>query len=508
MARRLPKIVGYAAFFVAAFGFFLFVLFPVDRFTVAVEQQLSNKLGRKVEIESMHLSPFGTLKAANVEIEVPVAQVEEESAESVPAQGDSDGSAAKKAETKKPRYFIEEIAIDVGLLSLLWGNLDVELSMDVFGGEVQIAYDGPKPAPAARGPLRPPSARRRSSRPAASAENGEEVQDVQEPQDEEEVDVSSLSVEFEASDISLKQIHDLRNSLPVPIAGQLDLSLELESEDGQLSNADGELKVELRDVTLSTKGFKADMGGMQMDVPPLTIASAELHIVFVKGEGEVKSFKIDSKHFDAKLEGSFNLGDRPEAMRFDLYFMFKVLDAYVAQSDTLKTILPSLDSFSSKAQRAHRPDGYYGFRFRGPWRSATFQPSATFTSRKSGATRERSSRERRGSSRPTRPYGSNGNVGEPDIDVGDDQPNPSRPGRFEGAPPPMLSPPEPSYERPEPPSMDESPEIQVPPQMPSMPEPMMDEPMDEDPPPDEGPAEDAPAEDMPVEEAPIEEDGE
>jgi type II secretion system protein N len=493
------------------FVFFFFVSFPVDRFTPSLEQQLSNKLGRKVKIESMSLSPFGNLNIENVTVDVPQAaepaeeEDEEEGDEQPSGPKDSDTLTAKKKETPKLSYFIEEISVDIGLLSLMMGDLDFDLSMDAFGGEIELEYEGPKPS-AGRGSLRPPSARggRRPTRPPGGNAEGEEAEQSAEPEQEEENDSSSLYLQFSMSEISLKQIHDLRTTLPVPITGELEMSLELESEDGKLSTADGELTMELTDVVMSSKGYKADLGGMQMDVPPLAISSAELIVKFVKGEGEIKSFKVNSKHIDTKLEGIVNLGDRVEMMRFDLYVMFKVLDAYVAQSDALKTILPSLDSFSPKAQRAHRSDGYYGFRFRGPVRSATFQPSQTFSPRKGGASRDRPTRERRSPSRASqRPGMPGGTMGEPDYS-GDDRMQPSRPGLIEGAPPPMLSPPSDSG-RHEPPPQEMQPPV-PPPTMPDVPPPPMEEPPPppEEPPPQEAQGEEAPPPDPPAEEAPVE----
>ena len=120
---------------------------------------------------------------------------------------------------------------------------------------------------------------------------------------------------------------------------------------------------------------------MKMAVPPIAIASVTAEIPFKEGEGELKGFEVKSKDFDANVQGTISLKDPFSASRLDLYLTFKLLDAYVNKSESIKTLVSSLDMFSQAMKRAHRDDGYYGFRYRGPMgEGAVCAPGALYTS--------------------------------------------------------------------------------------------------------------------------------
>ncbi len=367
ISRRVVRIIGYTAFFLVVFLIFLVWRFPVDRFDVVLERQLSKVLERDVVIGELGMTITGGVVFYNMEI----AALEENNPKEHTLKNEPN-TDKKGPKNHSLTYLIDELTVDVGLIDLLLDQLDLEIDVELFGGTLSIDYEGPLPSLEKNRPLRK---RPRSRRPVATGakEEGEEEED---DDDDEEI---PISLRVEAEGISIKRLHDLREKIPVPIAGILGLSVNIESKDGRFATSSGRIDFGLEDVTLSRKGFEAEMFDMKMAVPPLAIASLKGEIALENGEGTVARFKTKSKHFDLGVEGSIRLGDPFSRSQFDLYITFKVLKDYINASDSIKTIVSSLDMFSSEMKRAHRDDGYYGFRYRGAPGKGSFTASKQYT---------------------------------------------------------------------------------------------------------------------------------
>ena len=223
--QRVVTIVGYVAFFVTLFFFFLLVSFPIDRFSSLLESQISDALGRRVSIGDLSVSMTGGLVLSAVEVQVSSDEAQSVEEPPVPA-GPGSEVAQKKAKTKLS-YFIDEISIDIGFLPLLFDKLDLEVEMEAMGGEIGVEYEGPLPSKGDKRPL--------PVRPLRGAGEKTEESDV-------ESDAAvplALRVEVEALD--LKKIYDLREMLPVPLSGLVGLEVDLESPTGNFDDAVGQI---------------------------------------------------------------------------------------------------------------------------------------------------------------------------------------------------------------------------------------------------------------------------
>ena len=107
---------------------------------------------------------------------------------------------------------------------------------------------------------------------------------------------------------------------------------------------------------------------------------------------------MQSKHIDGNVQGGVSLKDPLSKSQMDLYFTLKPLPAYIDKSNILKTLMPNIDSLSKDAKKAHRADGYFGFRYTGmAGKGGRFVAAKDYTPR--GSRKARAGRTKRGRSR-------------------------------------------------------------------------------------------------------------
>ncbi|MCP4677878.1 MAG: type II secretion system protein GspN, partial [Deltaproteobacteria bacterium] len=414
--RRVIRIVGYSAFFSGLFFLFLMWSFPVDRFHVLFETQLAGLLGRKVQIADVSMTMTGGVVLSGVEIEAKTDENEAKKPLRSMAEPEQK-EESKKKEAKPPRltYFFDEVSVHWGLFAYLLDELKYDVDIEAFGGTVNISYSGPFSSPRNVKSNRPPkSARkprsRKSRRSMGLVEPDEEKKGEEEKKDEEKEEEGStpLAMHIEIDGISMMRLPGLRSMLPVPISGTLGLKVDIESASGLFADSSGQAEILIKDMVLSKPKFQADVLEMKMEVPPLKIASLGGNIEVEKGTAEISKFDVKSKHFDATLEGTIALADPLTSSRFDVYVTFKVLKAYLATSDSLKTIVSSLDTFSREMKKAHRDDDYYGFRYRGPFGSGRFVATKSYTppgkkKKKAASSRKKKRRSRRDAKKTRKP---------------------------------------------------------------------------------------------------------
>jgi hypothetical protein len=413
---KVVKTLGYTSLFMVLFTVFLVMSLPLERFTGNIETLLEGTLNRKVHIGNISTALTGGIVLSSVEIGAGKSDDSDESNLDEPPEKEVSEDETGEEKEKKPKkqvinYLFDEIAINLGLFSFLFGNLDVSADVTGLGGEISIAYNGPLP----KGEGKPETSsnkrtkrikKSRSSRRSkrddappleddkdAQSDVTEETED-ESPTEEEE----PLAVSVKMTDVQLKQIHDLRSVLPVPLAGDLNLEMTLESETSGFGTASGRLTFLIKDVVLSRKGYEASIMGSSLIVPKLNIDSIEGEIEFKEGIGKVTKFKMVSRDVDMGLEGTITLNNTLKRSYCDLYLTFTIKEKYLGESAAIKTLYSSVDAFSRKMKSAHRSDGYYGFRYRGVFGQGRFSPAQDF--RIAGEDGKRSSKKTSRRSRP------------------------------------------------------------------------------------------------------------
>ncbi|MDD5307768.1 MAG: type II secretion system protein GspN [Deltaproteobacteria bacterium] len=355
--KRLLKIIGYPVFFLVLFAAFLVVTFPLDRFAPLIRSKLSSFLERDVTIGDVSLSLLGDIVLKGVEIEVPSDGAEPEP-EPVTDGAGKDGK--KPAKAPRLTYFVDEMSIDVGLFAFLVGSLHLDIEAEAMGGTIDVSYEGPMPGEQAQ-PAPAPLRRR-------GAAKGEEAQA------EATADEEPVSLRVEVADVDLSKAYDLRRKLPVPVSGTIGFTFEIESPTGRFDAANGSLALNAAGVAVGDD--KAKVMGMTVDRLLLGDFGGEMEIK--DGAGKVKKIEIRSKDFEASVQGEISFETPLSRSRLDLYMMFKFLEAYKNKSERTRLLVPSLDTFSKDLKRAHRTDGFYGFRYRGAFGIARFIPSKDY----------------------------------------------------------------------------------------------------------------------------------
>jgi type II secretion system protein N len=384
LSRNTFKILGYPIVFIVFFTAFLVLSFPLESFHDDFEREITRRLEREVHIGDVGISMTGGLVFSNVEIEVPSDDGKLDSG-AMPEENAKEEKKGAENKDSKPKltYFIDEIVIKVGLLDLLFDKLSLDVDLEGLGGTMSVEYRGPFPNA------------KKTAKPAAGRRPRAKVADATsavplESKTVEKGESTPLSLRVEAEGISLKRLHDIRKAIPVPIAGIAGLSAHLGSATGLFKDSAGLISFSLKDVLLSRADFEVEVFDMKMAVPPLAISSVVFTADVKKGTGEVSKFELKSKHFDANVQGTVSLADPIDKSQLDLYVMFKVLPAYMDQSDSVKTLVSSLDSFSRDMKRAHRDDDYYGFRYKGIPGKGRFTPQTRYTPPGTAATTGRS----------------------------------------------------------------------------------------------------------------------
>ncbi|MFO8070247.1 MAG: type II secretion system protein GspN [Polyangia bacterium] len=385
-ARKLLKIAGYPAFFVVLFLVFLIWTFPLDRFQPLAEHQLGGLLDREVTIGELSLSLGGNVVLSDVRISAAAGEAEE--SDEV-GEGEAGGEAADAGPGEEedgprgPAYLVDEIVVDIGLLALLFGELDVEVELDALGGEVELAYSGPLPGEGPGSRMTGPRGRGRSARrplgPAGLPGAQREARPEEEEEEEENgEDDASLSLSVVLSDLDLRRLHDLRSELPLPISGRVSAELEIESSTALFTDAAGELEITIEKLVVGSEDAQVDVGGMPMTVDPIEVDSTSCLVAFGEGRAEFEDFEMKSDDIDIDVTGTINFRDPLARSRFDVYLKFRFLEGYTSKSEKASMLVDNLASFSSKLRRAKRDDGYFGFRYRGRVGSGRLMASKRF----------------------------------------------------------------------------------------------------------------------------------
>jgi type II secretion system protein N len=239
--------------------------------------------------------------------------------------------------TGKPtRFTIDTAKFSPSLFSLLFGSsMSYSVAADAFGGKITIDQSG---APGKKGPF---------------------------------------STEITARDIDASEIPGLRETINLPLAGNITLEAKLASETGKFGDANGQL-------TLSCTGLVAGDGKTPLKIPSIPMLAAGLtlpririgdlggHVAIEKGTAKLQGVESKSPDGEIALEGEINLHDPLQMTTLNLYLRFKLSDALMKKEVALQ-ILPAV------AAAGKRPDGFYGVKFGGPVGHMT-QPVFTPTS--------------------------------------------------------------------------------------------------------------------------------
>lgn len=229
--------------------------------------------------------------------------------------------ATRPTDGSKPsRFTIDSARVTMSPLASLRGEEAYDLSADAFGGKLDVSYE---------------AAPKRSAMTVA------------------------------AKEIAMAELPGVREAINLPLAGTLELGIDLDLPTNRYGEAGGEIhwscaKCAIGDGKSKLKIASNPLLAEGISVPRIDLGQLEGRVVVTKGVGRLQG--VHAKGADAEIfvEGEVRLSDPPAMSYLDAYVRFKLSDALQKKDDKIQLLL-QLAEGSGK-----RSDGFYGFRLTGP----------------------------------------------------------------------------------------------------------------------------------------------
>jgi type II secretion system protein N len=297
--RRARIIALNAAFGLVVFGVALTVWFPYGR---AKEVAISMAAAQDLDIEIGSAGPvFLGLGVTFKDIRV-----------------------STRPTTGKPtRFIVDSARVTVSPFSLLGSSRSLHVSMDAFGGRIDLdqnGYPGGK-----RGPFHQ---------------------------------------EVRVRDLNLKEVPGIREAINLPVTGTLRGELELHTTTGRLADANGSLSFACESCVigdgktpLKVEGNPFLAGGLTL--PRVRLGDMGGHVKIEKGTAKLQGVEARSPDGEVALEGEIALRDPVALSTVNAYLRFKLSEPFLKTAENVRTIL------QMAAAAGKRPDGWYGMRLGG-----------------------------------------------------------------------------------------------------------------------------------------------
>jgi type II secretion system protein N len=234
----------------------------------------------------------------------------------------------KTAEEKPTPIVIDKVDVDVGVLSLLFGSVSVDLAAELGGGEIAV-----------------------------------------------EIDVGSdeLAVEVETNQLEVSTIPGADVLFAgLPAKGVLDATVELTMPkiDGSFSmaKANGEIRISCANCSVGPGKVKADpaegnaatkaFAREGMTLPQLNLGENEINVQIVNGHAEIKKFRAVSKDGEVHAEGYIDFKSPISVSEIQQCYRFKF-------TEEAKKREPTLGGIEMSMMKAQREDGFFGMRMTG-----------------------------------------------------------------------------------------------------------------------------------------------
>jgi len=299
--RRLRRSVLYGLFGLAVFIAALYVSFPSQR---AKQVAIRLAAAQDLDVEIGSASPAFGLGVVFRDILVRTR----------PTSG------------KPTRFTIESARIALSPWSLLSANKSFTVSLDAFGGRIELAQTG---APTGN------SAKKRPFELAVKIRN-----------------------------VKMAELPGIRETLNIPLTGTAKLDLKVSSESGKLADADGEATFSCDacvvgdgKTPLKVAGNPFLAGGLTL--PRLRLGDFGGHVSIQKGLAKLQEIGGRSPDGEVALEGEITLRDPMPMSTVNAYLRFKLSDSFLKQAGAVQTILQMAGAAGK------RPDGFYGMRLSG-----------------------------------------------------------------------------------------------------------------------------------------------
>jgi type II secretion system protein N len=170
--------------------------------------------------------------------------------------------------------------------------------------------------------------------------------------------------QLETKEISLVQLPGVKDAINLPLAGRLDLSLDLQKPNHRNGEASGTLSwtcagCGIGDGKEKLKVASNPLLAEGMSFPRISLGDFAGKVAFVKGVGRLQGVHARSPDGEIFIDGEVRLADPVGYSYVDLYVRFKLSEALLRRADKLQILLQLAETMGK------RSDGFYGFRLTG-----------------------------------------------------------------------------------------------------------------------------------------------
>ena len=267
---------------------------------------------------------------------------------------------------------IDRLAIDVGVLAAVTGELVVEVVAELGGGTIAAAID-------------------RGS--------------------------AATRVEIETHGLPLDNLPGVRSATGgVPIQGGLDASIELTLPKGRWKEAEGSIVLDCAACTIgdgvakirpSGPGARSSLSDGGFTLPKIKLGKIGGRVEIKKGIGQLVDLEAKSPDGDLYIEGSVRFDDPVGRSQVTAYLRYKA-------ADELKTREPNMADLEKWGTNIRRPDGFMGVSVTGPLTALKFLGSKTSpvpSKERGDAARAERAEQKKGTARTAGTAGSAGTAG-------------------------------------------------------------------------------------------------
>jgi type II secretion system protein N len=228
--------------------------------------------------------------------------------------------ATRPTDGAKPtRLRIDGVRVHLSPLSRLIGEDAFSVSADALGGDIDIDWAGSK---------------------------------------------TNSRLEVKSEDLAMAELPGVKETINLPLAGTLGLSLDLEMPTNKLATSVGSMRWACAGCAIGDGKAKLKVAGNPMlseglSLPRLKLGDFTGRITFDKGVGKLQAVQARSPDGELYVEGEVRLADPLPFSQIDLYVRFRLSDALLKSSEKLKLILQLVEGMGKRA------DGFYGLRLQG-----------------------------------------------------------------------------------------------------------------------------------------------
>jgi type II secretion system protein N len=167
-----------------------------------------------------------------------------------------------------------------------------------------------------------------------------------------------------ARELGLNELSGSRGLIPLPLAGRLDMNLEMVLPTGRYGEGNGAVDWKWAGAAIGDGKEKLRVAGNPflsegIVIPRVRLGDFKGKVVFQKGVGKLQGVGAKSQDGELRMEGEIRLADPVGYSYLDLYVTFKLSDALLQSNDKFQLMLQLAESMGK------RSDGFYGFRMTG-----------------------------------------------------------------------------------------------------------------------------------------------